>query len=193
MTGLFFGSFDPIHQGHLIIAEWMRNHKGLSRVWFVVSPQSPFKTLQALTDAHHRLRMVELAIKGNPFFRTCTIEFAMPRPSFTYDTLQLLRRRYPRQTFAIIMGSDAWSTLDRWKNGRRIRKEFPVLVYQRPTGVGTAKARFKVEVDATPPLLHISSTEIRRLVRSGQSIRYLVPEAVRAYIHKHRLYRNTDE
>ncbi len=193
MTGLFFGSFNPIHQGHLIVAEWMRNHKGLTRIWFVVSPQSPFKRPQTLTDANHRLRMVELAIKGNPFFQTCSLEFTMSRPSFTYDTLQLLRQRYPQKTFALIMGSDAWSTLDRWKNGRRIREEFPVLVYRRPTGTGSSAMRSKAGIDATPPLLHISSTEIRRLVRSGQSIRYLVPEAVRAYIHKHRLYRNTDE
>ncbi|RSK35172.1 nicotinate (nicotinamide) nucleotide adenylyltransferase [Hymenobacter metallilatus] len=181
-VGLLFGSFNPIHTGHLILAHFMATHTDLAEVWLVVSPQSPFKIGQELLGERQRLELVERAIAGNHQLRALDVEFAMPKPSYTIDTLDELRRQYPTHRFVLLMGEDNLPGLPRWKQADRILAENEVYVYPRP-GVDAT------EVNAHPgvrvveaPLLDISATFIRECVREGKSIRYLVPEAVEQQI-----------
>ncbi|RSK51170.1 nicotinate (nicotinamide) nucleotide adenylyltransferase [Hymenobacter rigui] len=177
-VGLLFGSFNPIHTGHLILAHFMATHTDLDEVWLVVSPQSPFKVGQELLGETERLDLVERAIAGNNRLRALDVEFVMPKPSYTIDTLDELRRQYPAHQFVLLMGEDNLPGLPRWKQADRILAENEIYVYPRP-GVDAT------EVNAHPgvrvveaPLLDISATFIRECVREGKSIRYLVPEAV---------------
>jgi nicotinate-nucleotide adenylyltransferase len=183
-VGLLFGSFNPIHTGHLILANYMATHTDLDAVWLVVSPQSPFKVGQELLPEAHRYELVQLAIAGNPRLEALNIEFEMPKPSYTIDTLDELRRRYPTYHFVLLMGEDNLPGLPRWKEAERILNEHEVYVYPRPgvdaTDVNTHPG-VKV-VDA--PLLDISATFIRDCVREYKSIRYLVPDAVEARIEQ---------
>ncbi|MCS6918054.1 MAG: nicotinate (nicotinamide) nucleotide adenylyltransferase [Chitinophagales bacterium] len=188
MTGLFFGSFNPIHIGHLIVAEFLCDEAGLSAVWFVVSPQNPFKKPAQLADVRHRLRMVQLAVAGNRRFHVSDIELHLPTPSYSVRTLQVLKERYPRRSFALLMGSDTLHSLPRWKNGKELMRNYPVLVYRRSSSkqqemMPLPNIRF---FDA--PTLPVSASGIRSRLRRGQSVRYLVPEAVRRYMLRHKLY-----
>lgn len=190
MTGLFFGSFNPIHTGHLIVAEFMRQEANLSEVWFVVSPQNPFKPENTLLEEQARLKMVQLAIKGNRHFSACDVEFNLPRPSYSIHTLQMLRKKFPRRKFALIMGSDNLQDFKDWKNYREIIEHYRLFVYNRE---GTQKKPAMEHANLTcfeSPYLHISSTHIRNLLRQQRSVRYLVPEKVEAYIHKHHCYQS---
>ncbi|UYZ65245.1 nicotinate (nicotinamide) nucleotide adenylyltransferase [Hymenobacter weizhouensis] len=181
-VGLLFGSFNPIHTGHLILANFMATHTDLSEVWLVVSPQSPDKVGQELLPEQQRLHLAQLAIAGNDRLRALDVEFSLPRPSYTIDTLEELRRRYPAQQFVLLMGEDNMPGLPRWKEAARILAEYEIYVYPRP-GVRTADASALPRVRIVPaPLLDISATFIRACVRNGQSIRYLVPEAVEKQI-----------
>ncbi|QJX46166.1 nicotinate-nucleotide adenylyltransferase [Hymenobacter taeanensis] len=183
-VGLLFGSFNPIHTGHLILANYMATHTDLDAVWLVVSPQSPFKVGQELLPESQRYELVQLAIVGNSRLQALNIEFEMPKPSYTIDTLDELHRRHPAYRFVLLMGEDNLPGLPRWKHAERILNEHEVYVYPRPgvdiTGVN-AHPGVKV-VDA--PLLDISATFIRDCVREHKSIRYLVPDAVEARIEQ---------
>ena len=191
-VGLFFGSFNPIHTGHLIVANVVRQTAALDQVWFVVSPQNPFKRQKSLLNEIDRLRMVELAVEDNYDLRACNAEFSMPKPSYTINTLTYLGERYPQHRFSLIAGSDVLTHLHRWKNVDEILKYTPVLVYPRPN-VAEEKIRDKIRnhpqiqrVDA--PLLDISATFIRQGIQDGISVKYLVPDLVEEYITSRKLY-----
>ncbi|WP_426493205.1 nicotinate (nicotinamide) nucleotide adenylyltransferase [Hymenobacter sp. 102] len=181
-VGLLFGSFNPIHTGHLILANFMATHTDLDAVWLIVSPQSPFKVGQELLGEQERLDLVERAIAGNNRLRALDVEFAMPKPSYTIDTLDELRRQYPDYQFVLLMGEDNLSGLPQWKEAARILTENEIYVYPRP-GVDAPEMNANPSVRVVKaPLLDISATFIRECVREGKSIRYLVPETVEQQI-----------
>jgi nicotinate-nucleotide adenylyltransferase len=188
-TGLFFGSFNPIHIGHLVIGEYMVQFAGLDEVWFVVSPQNPFKEKADLLDENHRLQMVRLAVEDNPSLKACGIEFELPRPSYTIDTLKSLELQYPGRSWVILMGSDTAATLPGWKNFEELVSGYDSYIYQRPGKEFAPPAWGKrLTFFNDVPLMQVSATFIRRCIRDGKSIRYLVPERIREYIAKERLY-----
>jgi nicotinate-nucleotide adenylyltransferase len=180
--GLYFG----IHMGHLIIAQSLFQRGGLDQVWFVVSPQNPLKKQESLAHEQDRLRMVELAIDDNYQFRASDVEFRMPRPSYTIDTLAYLSDKYPQHQFSIFLGSDNLSHFHKWKNYQAILENYPILVYPRPGEVKRLEHPGITYVDA--PLLDISATFIRQTLAAGLSARYLLPEKVEEYILDKKLY-----
>ncbi len=193
--GLFFGSFNPIHIGHLIIANTLKSFTRLDQVWFVVSPQSPFKHSHSLLPDIDRLRMVELAIADNYDMRASNAEFSMPKPSYTIDTLTYLTAQYPRHQFYLIIGEDNLLHFHKWKNHDQILKNFGLLVYPRPDMKKQALSEKVKKIKEHPsvkmidaPLIDISATYIRNCVRKEISIKYLVPDAVAEYIAAHKLF-----
>lgn len=187
-TGLYFGSFNPIHIGHLIIAQHILNETDLQQVWFVVSPQNPFKQQKTLLNEYDRLYLVNLGIQKTPGFKASDIEFNLPKPSYTIDTLTYLGEKYPQHEFAIIMGSDSLQNLDKWKNAETIMLNYPIYVYDRP-GFIAEQPEVKQLYRLKAPLLEISATHIRELVQQGKSIRYLVPDDVLDEIEKSGYYK----
>ena len=187
--GLFFGSFNPIHIGHLIIANYMATQTDLHRVWLVVSPQNPFKPKKTLARDHDRLHLVRLGIGDNPRLEASNVEFSLPKPSYTVDTLAVLREKHPEHTFALIMGGDNLATFHAWKNYEQILAQHDIYVYQRPgSDLGPLVTHERVRI-CQAPMLDISATYIRDCIRAGKSVRYLVPEAVWEYLDGSRLYR----
>lgn len=190
--GLFFGSFNPVHIGHLIIANTMATTTDLDQVWFVVSPQNPFKKATSLLHAFDRFDMVQQAIADNSRLRATDIEFSMPKPSYTIDTLARLGEKFPQHTFRLIMGEDNLTQFVNWKNYQQILDGYGLYVYPRP-GVAGADANNlrhhdRVQlVDA--PLLDISATFIRDAIRAERSIRYMVPDVVEEVIRRKKFYR----
>jgi nicotinate-nucleotide adenylyltransferase len=189
-VGLYFGSFNPIHIGHCIIANFVLANTSLDQVWFVVSPQNPLKPSAGLLNEYHRLHLVQLAIEGEMKLRVSDIEFRLPRPSFTVDTLSYLQERYSHHSFSVIMGSDSFKNLPKWKNYFHILQHYPIYVYVRS---GHEEVSFYPNADITTlksPLLEISATLIRNNVKEGKSIRYLVPDKVSEEITKNGYYRS---
>ncbi|MBN9385666.1 MAG: nicotinate-nucleotide adenylyltransferase [Chitinophagaceae bacterium] len=189
-VGLYFGSFNPIHHGHLIIANHLLENTDLDQVWFVVSPQNPLKPSTSLLNEYHRLFLVQAAIEGENRLKASDIEFKLPKPSYTVDTLTYLQERYPSYQFSVIMGSDSFQNLPKWKNYSWLLQHFPIYVYKRPDHEvlpSFPEAKKIIVLDA--PLLPISATHIRKNVKEGRSIRYLVPEAVREEIERNGYYR----
>lgn len=180
--GLYFGSFNPIHTGHLIIANHILENSDLDKIWFVVSPRNPLKDSHTLLNEYDRLHLVELAIENNPKFRASNVEYHLPRPSYTINTLAYLSEKFPLEHFTVIMGSDSYHNLPRWKNQEQILAYYRIIVYQRPGFEITASALPDTVRALKAPLLEISSTYIRNQVKAGKSIRYLVPENVAEYI-----------
>ncbi len=184
--GLYFGSCNPIHVGHLIIAETLYDRSDLDEVWFVVSPQNPLKKKQSLAHEHDRLRMVELAIEDNFNFRASDVEFRMPRPSYTIDTLTYLTEQYPQHQFCLFLGSDNLDQLKKWKNYKQILEHHAVIVYPRP---GEPKEFDHPSIRViNAPLLDISATFIRKSIQEGKSVHYLIPESVADYIRDKKLF-----
>lgn len=187
-VGLYFGSFNPIHNGHLIIASHILNEGLVEKVWFIVSPQNPLKVQHSLLNEYDRLHLVRLAVEEDNRMRASDIEFGLKRPSYTIDTLAYLKEKYPDEKFFVIMGSDSFQNINKWKNYEMILKEHRIIIYKRPG--------FEVE-DTIPenvtilnaPLLEISATHIREIIKKGKSIRYLVPEKVREEIEASRFFR----
>ncbi len=188
-TGLFFGSFNPIHVGHLIIAQTMLNETDLEEVWFVVSPHSPFKNMHDLLPENNRLKMVELAIAGNDSFKASDVEFEMPKPSYTIDTLEVLSAQHLDREFSIIMGGDNLPTLNKWKRYEDLVSDYNIYVYNRINSstetINTPKSIIMVDA----PLLNISATSIRKDIKEGKSIRYKVTNSVYIYIQKNNFYK----
>ncbi len=186
--GLFFGSFNPIHIGHLVIAEAMLEHANLKEVWFVVSPQNPFKQRQTLLADRQRLEMVRRAIFDDFRFRASDVEFSLPQPSYTVVTLQTLAERYPDKRFALIMGSDNLASFPRWRNSDYILQHYPLLVYPRP-GVEACELEKHPNVSIVDvPMMDISSTYIRHEIACHRSPRYLLHPAVYDYIAEMHFY-----
>ena len=185
-VGLFFGSFNPIHTGHLIVANIMTEH--VDRVWFVVSPQNPFKKNKSLLHEFDRYEMVQKAIQDNYKFQITDVEFSMPKPNYTIDTLTYLTEKHPGYTFKLIIGSDNLGQFTKWKNYQKILENHGLLVYPRPNA-GESELYAHPEVTLIEaPLLDISASYIREAVRQRKSIRYLVPEIVENYIEKKGYY-----
>ena len=187
--GLFFGSFNPIHVGHLIIANYMATQTDLSQVWLVVSPQNPLKSKQSLARDRDRWNMVVEAIDNNPLLRASDIEFKLPKPSFTIDTLAHLKEKYPQHEFVLIMGGDNLATLSKWKNHDILLRDYAIYVYKRPQSPVS-------EFDSHPhvrlfdaPQMALSATYIRQCLAEGKSVQYLVPESVERYLTATNLYR----
>ena len=186
--GLYFGSFNPVHHGHLIIASHIAGHTSLDQVWFIVSPQNPFKVSHSLLNEYQRLHLVHIALEGELKLRVSDIEFHLPKPSYTIDTLIYLEEKYPQHRFAVIMGSDSFQNLHKWKNADVLVKRYSIYVYNRAGfEAGRNQAENITIVDA--PLLQISATHIRELVKQGKSIRYLVPDVVKEEIEKNGYYK----
>lgn len=179
--GLLFGSFNPIHTGHLILAQHMATHTDLSAVWLVVSPQSPYKVGQELLPEQDRLALAQAATADNELLSVSDVELQLPKPSYTITTLDEIRRRHPGREFVLLMGSDNLLGLDGWRDASRIRQEFAIYVYPRPGHPIEAAAGHNIKV-VEAPLLDISATIIRQSLREGKSIRYLVPDVVEQLI-----------
>jgi nicotinate-nucleotide adenylyltransferase len=187
--GLFFGSFNPVHTGHLLIANYFVQFTQLDKIWFIVSPQNPFKANGTLLDEGTRLEMLKLAINGDERFNASDFEFNLPRPSYTVNTLAELQKTHPNDTFIPIIGGDNLQSFHLWKDYEKIIANHEIYVYRRagfhenPLLANHPKIKiFEV------PLLNISSTYIREMLQAEKSVKYLVPEKVEKYIKEHRLY-----
>ncbi len=177
-VGLLFGSFNPVHTGHLILAEHFATRTDLAEVWLVVTPHNPFKAAPSLLPEAERLRLVRLAVADNPRLRAEDVEFGLPRPSYTIATLDILRQRHPGTGFVLLLGADNLLELPRWKDAARLLAETDIYVYPRP-GAPAPELRTYPRVRLLEaPLLDISSTYIRQCLQAGHSIRYLVPAVV---------------
>jgi len=186
--GLYFGSFNPIHTGHLIIASHVLNTTALEKVWLVVSPRNPFKNSNTLLNEYDRLHLVKVAIGDDLRMRASDVEFGLPKPSYTSVTLAHLSEKYPEHEFTIIMGGDSLQNLHKWKNAESIIANYPIYVYPRPGFEVDAPANARVTV-VDAPLLELSATGIREFVQQGKSIRYMVPDEVRLEIEKSGYYK----
>jgi nicotinate-nucleotide adenylyltransferase len=189
--GLFFGSFNPIHIGHLIIANHSVAYTDLQQVWLVVSPHNPHKAKSTLARDYDRLHLVRLAIEDNQALRACDIEFGLPQPSYTIDTLAYLTEKYPQHEFSLIMGGDNLAGLDKWKNYEQILARYSIYVYTRPSvEMATPLTDHpNVHILDNVPLMNISATFVREAIKKGRSIQYIVPECVSDYIAAAGLYK----
>jgi len=178
--GLYFGSFNPVHVGHLIIASHIADHSDLNQVWFVVSPQNPLKQSSSLLNEYQRLHLVQMCIEDDPRLKASDVEFKLPKPSYTIDTLTYLKEKYPEHEFVLILGSDSFQNIHRWKNHEQLVRDYQFIIYPRP-GFSIDHTAPNVSV-IKAPLLEISATDIRNKIKEGKSIRYLVPENVRSEI-----------
>lgn len=188
--GLFFGSFNPIHLGHVNLAEFIFEFSGVDEIWFVVSPQNPLKENKTLIEEHHRLKMVELAIEGKEYLKTSDIEFSLPKPSYTIDTLQNLREKYPQDNFILIIGSDNVAIFDQWKNYETILEEYSILVYPRKNfDFEPFEEKYPdMHLIDEAPLFEISSTEIRLLIQKNEDVSKWIHSSVYQYIKENKLY-----
>src|SRR5690606_8714037 len=187
--GLFFGSFNPIHAGHLIIANYMANFTDLDEVWLVVSPHNPLKQKNNLANSFDRLEMVNLALANDERLKASQIEFSLPQPSYTIDALVHLSELYPNHRFTLIMGSDNLYSLHKWKNFEILLRDFEIAVYPRPGFLGHELEQHPSIRMTDTPLMELSATFVRQAVKAGKSIRYFVPDAVMDFIEKKGLYR----
>ena len=189
--GLFFGTYNPIHVGHLIIANHLAEHSDLDQVWLIVTPQSPHKKKQRLLDNHQRLELVFRATKDFPKLVPSAIEFNLPKPNYTVHTLAYLEEKHPGQQFALIMGEDNLRSLPKWKNADVIMGNYPIYVYPRKLKTATESVSYSSEtvthIDA--PIMEISSTFIRQQIKGGKNIKPLLPLAVWDYIDEMNLYK----
>lgn len=186
--GLYFGSFNPIHTGHLIIASYVLNNTDLKHIWMVVSPQNPFKKTSTLLNEYARLHLIQTAIEGTNNIKASKVEFGLPKPSYTIDTLIYLNEKYPQHEFSIILGSDSFCNLSKWKNFQVIIKNYALYIYKRVGFCIENNITANIQV-LNSPLIEISSTHIRNLIKKGKSIRYLLPDSVKEEIEKNNYYR----
>jgi len=187
--GLFFGSFNPIHIGHLVIAEYMAEFTGLDKVWFVISPQNPLKQEKSLLPEKQRLQMVRLAIEFDNRFKASTVEFDLPRPSYTINTLTYLKEKYPKQEFALIMGADNLTTLHKWKNYERLLEDYEIYVYPRKESFTIPAYANRPNIHITgAPVMEISSTFIRKAIKEKKDVRHMMPVPVAEYVKEMHFY-----
>ena len=188
--GLYFGTFNPIHVGHLIIANHFAEHSDLDQVWCVVTPQSPIKKKQSILDNNQRLEMVYLATKEYPKIKPSAIEFQLKQPNYTIHTLAYLEEKYPEYEFALIMGEDNLVTLPKWKNAELLLERYPIYVYPRKLYSEEKEFRLKGTIHkVNAPVIEISSSFIRTSIKEGKNIRPLLPEAVWVYLDEMNFYK----
>ena len=190
-VGLYFGTFNPIHVGHLTIANHIAEFSDLDQVWFVVTPHSPFKKKSSLLEDHHRLEMVYRATKDYPKLRECDIEFKLPQPNYTINTLTYLEEKYPDKEFALIMGEDNLKSFHKWKHCELILERHTIYVYPR-ISEGKTESRVTehnkiIKIDA--PIMELSSTFIRKSIKEGKNVRPMLPEAVWHYLDEMNFYK----
>ena len=193
-TGLFFGSFNPVHIGHMAIANYIAEYSSLKEIWFIVSPHNPLKVKESLLKDRDRLYMTELAIGDDPRFRVSDVEFTLPQPSYTIDTLAWLSEKHPGRRFTLIMGEDNLNTLHKWKNAELLVKQYPMIVYPRLYPGKRSNKRLQEilamasvkEIDA--PVMDISGTFIRSAIRDGKDVSWFVPAPTWRYIREMHFY-----
>lgn len=190
--GLFFGSFNPIHIGHLILANYILENSDMDELWFVVSPQNPFKDKKSLLNDHNRLYMVQLAVKNYPNMRASNVEFSLPKPSYTIDTLTYLHEKYPEYSFSLIMGEDNLDSLHKWKNADILIKNHHIIVYPRVFD-GAKKDSEYLRHDnislVKAPIIELSATEIRNMIKEGKNVRPMLPPEVFEYLDGSSFYK----
>ncbi|MGZ5284940.1 MAG: nicotinate (nicotinamide) nucleotide adenylyltransferase [Kaistella sp.] len=191
-VGLFFGSFNPIHIGHLILANYILENSDMDELWFIVSPQNPFKDKKSLLKDHSRLDMVQLAIKNYPKMRASNVEFSLPKPSYTIDTLTYLHEKFPDYAFALIMGEDNLDGLSKWKNSETLVKNHQIIVYPRAFD-GEKKDHEYLQHEnislIQAPVIEISATEIRNMIKAGKNVRPMLPPEVFEYLDGSAFYK----
>lgn len=188
-VGLYFGSFNPVHNGHLVIAGYMAEFTELDQVWLVVSPHNPLKNASTLLNDYQRVHLVELAIGDYRKLKVSKVEFGLPKPSYTVVTLAYLYDRHPEHEFSLIMGSDNLATLHKWKDYRLILDNHDIYVYPRPLSDGGEFRKHPRVRWVEAPLIELSSTFIRHAIRDGRDVRFMMPESVAAYVDEMNFYR----
>lgn len=187
--GLFFGSFNPIHSGHLIIANYIVEHTDLEELWMVLTPHNPHKKRATLANDYDRLNLVKIAVNQQPKIKACDIEFELPKPSYTVETLAYLKEKHPENDFVLIMGGDNLGTFHKWKNYEVILENFEIYVYKRPAyDLGYLQNHAKILILDQAPLIQISSSIIRKLIKEKKSISYWVPHQVKKEIESSGMY-----
>jgi nicotinate-nucleotide adenylyltransferase len=192
IIGLYFGTFNPIHIGHLNIAHYFAHHSNLDQVWLVVTPQNPLKAKKSLLADYHRAALVDIAIEEYPRLKTSRVEFDLPQPNYTVNTLAVLQEQYPNNTFALIMGQDNLRSLHKWKNYEWLLKNIPILVYPRVQALdsGEPEVKFQGEItEVKAPVFELSSTFIRKGIQDGLDVRPMLPEKVWQYIDEMNFYK----
>ena len=187
--GLYFGSFNPVHIGHLVIANHLQQYSDLDQVWFVVSPQNPFKEKSTLANDYDRLHLVNLAIEAYPNLRASNIEFGLPQPSYTIDTLTVLKEKYPEHDFCLIMGMDNLKSFHKWKNYEKILEQYSVLVYPRAGSDREHWADHPKFQFIEAPIMEISSTFIRNAIKEKKNVHPMLPDKVWEYLDGSSMYR----
>ncbi|MCX8532067.1 nicotinate (nicotinamide) nucleotide adenylyltransferase [Chryseobacterium luquanense] len=190
--GLFFGSFNPIHIGHLILANYILENSDMDELWFVVSPQNPFKEKKSLLNDHNRLDMVELAIKSYPEMRASNIEFSLPTPSYTIDTLTYLKEKHPDYSFSLIMGEDNLGSLHKWKNAELLVENHHIIVYPRVFNDDKKDSEYLKHENISlikAPVIELSATEIRNMIKQGKNVRPMLPPEVFEYLDGSSFYK----
>jgi nicotinate-nucleotide adenylyltransferase len=191
-TGLFFGSFNPIHIGHLILANYILENSDMDELWFVVSPQNPFKEKKSLLKDHNRLDMVQLAVKNYSKMRASNVEFSLPTPSYTIDTLTHLKEKYPDHSFSLIMGEDNLAGLKKWKNSDLLVQNHHIIVYPRVFANKTSEKEYFQHENISvikAPVIELSATEIWMMIKEGKNVRPMLPPEVFEYLDGSNFYR----
>ena len=187
VVGIFGGSFNPIHKGHLMLAQYLSQHTQLDEVWLTLSPQNPLKKSNELLDDEHRLAMLRLATEGIVGVEVCDVELSMPRPSYTINTLDTLSQKFSHCSFRLVIGGDNWNLFDKWKDYQRIIDDYGVVIYPRPGYDLNPIVSKNVEV-VEAPLADVSSTQIRKAIKCGEDVKSLLPQGVWEYIKENKLY-----
>lgn len=186
-VGLYFGSFNPIHNGHLIIANYISNYTDLEQIWFIISPQNPLKKSSTLLNENHRKHLIDLCIEGEKKLRTSNVEFKLPKPSYTIDTLTYLYEKFPQNAFSLILGSDSFSNIKKWKNYEQLLKQYQIYIYERKGFPKKSDYPSNI-IHLNAPLLEISSTHIREMLSQKKSIRFLLPDVAKEEIENKKYY-----
>ena len=187
--GLFFGSFNPIHTGHLIIANFMANHTGLDKVWLVVSPHNPLKEKKDLIQVYDRLEMAKLAIEDAQNLEVSDVELKLPQPSYTIDTLIHLKELYPEHQFILIMGADNLKSLKKWKNYELLLRDYQIYIYPRPGFENQELQNHPAITITKTPLMELSSTFIRKAIAEDKNVQFFLPDKVIQFIENKSLYK----
>lgn len=188
---VYSGSFNPIHNGHIALAEYLIDRQIVDEVWVIITPQNPLKPSNTLINDNLRLQMARLALEGRKGIVVSDVEIHLPKPSYTIDTLRFLQSQYPLYSFCLLIGQDNVTIFDKWKSYRQILQDFRVLVYPRNGATTTEQLKYpEMQLLTDAPTVDISSTDIRNRVKSGLPITGLLPDAVAEFITEHRLYKN---